>query len=118
MCKLEESGKSKVKASPRYTAEKYPELSPLLEAEGKKWFTPDLVIGNRVIDAKFPCPEPVVNTTGNQTLSQPSPSVTRTMSTPKEEDVYSKLPGIDSSETMKPEQAEESKGNCDCRSVQ
>ncbi len=114
----EEDKKSKIKASPRYTAEKYPELKPLLAQEGKSWFTPDIVIGSRVIDAKFPCPEKVANTTGNQTLSQPSPSVVRTMSTPKEEDIYPKLPGIDSSEPMKPEQAEESKGKCDCRSVQ
>jgi hypothetical protein len=114
---LEKSGKSKIKASPRYTAEKYPDLKPLLDSLEKKSLIPDIVIGNRVIDAKFPCdPEQVKNTTGSQKLSQPS-VVGKTMNTAKEDDIYPDLPGIDSSKPMKPDQAEKAKGNCDCRSV-
>lgn len=115
--KLEKSGKTKIKASPRYTAAEHPVLAGLLASLGKKSLIPDVVIGNRVIDAKFPCdPATVKNTTGSKKLSQPS-VVGKTMNTSKEDDIYTDLPGIKSSEAMKPDEAESKKGTCDCRSV-
>ena len=82
---------------------------------------PDTQVGSRVIDCKFPCPDPIKFTKGNNTLAQPSPTnVTgAAMLTQKDLD-YKNLPAQANSaavsrvDGMTPGDAAGKKGSCKC----
>jgi hypothetical protein len=79
---------------------------------------PDVMVGNHVIDCKFPCdPAKVKNTPPN--IAQPSISGSGTsMLTAKERDDYPQIPGNPTVEAMTPDDAAGKKGDCKCENLQ
>ena len=100
MKSLRKSGKP-IEASPRFKV-------------GGKLAIPDVKIGNRIIDAKFPCkkyvPSPL-NKSHLSDLSKPGTS----MMTVKEKKVYTKIKGVKKVSAMTPKDAAKKKGNCKCK---
>jgi hypothetical protein len=82
---------------------------------------PDIIVnGNTSIDAKFPCDVEGVKEKNKgikygDSAFYPSEKAGRTMEGFKEEEVYIRMKGIDSSRTMTPEMAEDEKHeDCKC----
>jgi hypothetical protein len=111
MHSLRKANDPKVKASPRYG----PNIS------GPNNFPvnaiPDTVVDGRVIDAKFPCDSNGIAPINNASHPSDMSVVGTEMLTPKETDVYSKLPGTRGDPTaMTPADAEKKKSDdCDCK---
>jgi hypothetical protein len=74
---------------------------------------PDVKIGDRVIDAKFPCKKTVPAPLKGKWPSDLSKSASD-MITVKEEDVYTDIPGVKKVEAMTPKEADAKKGSCKC----
>lgn len=92
------------------------QASPRIEDNGKL-LIPDTIVGSTVIDAKFPCPDPIKNTPPN--IAQPSPARSSdSMLGTKETVDYQNLDGVDDVEGMTPSEAEDEKGDCKCGKFQ
>ncbi len=82
---------------------------------------PDVMFGDRVIDAKFPCkkkvPAPLKGSKPGEGARWPS-DLTKTMDdmeTKKESDVYTDIKGVNKVEAMTPKEADQKKGACVCK---
>jgi hypothetical protein len=93
-------------ASPRYNVRGIP-----------RTLIPDVQIGDRVIDAKFPCPSPIKNTP--PIIAQPSGAGSGiAWLGKKEKEDYLEIDGVNSVEGMSPDDADKAKGNCKCGKFQ
>lgn len=96
-----EAKKAGIKASPRFPRPK------------KRTLIPDVMFGDRIIDAKFPCKKKVpapLNGKWGSDLTKTSAQ----MMTQKERTDYMKIPNVKKVEAMTPRDAAKKKGNCDC----
>lgn len=107
--KLTQTNKFKnIYASPRY---KVPGI--------KRVLIPDTIVGNTVIDAKFPCDPAKVHkagfTKGKGVKAYPSTSKAgSSMMTKKERREYKKIEGVKRVKAMTPSDAAKKKGKCKC----
>ncbi len=92
------------------------QASPRLTTQSGVAAIPDVVMGDRVIDAKFPCKKTVPAPLKGSWPSDLSKSASD-MITDKETDVYTDLKGIKKVEAMTPKEAAKKKGDCDCTYV-
>ena len=89
------------------------EASPQCFTSAGEKVIPDVKIGDRVIDAKFPCKKKVpapLNGKWASDLSKTGPD----MITDKENITYKTIPGVKKSEAMTPKDADAKKGACKC----
>lgn len=90
--------------------------SPRMETKSGIPAIPDVVIGDKVIDAKFPCKKKVPAPLKGSWTSD----LTKTASdmiTDKETDVYTDIDGVEKVKAMTPREAAKKKGDCDCTYV-
>ena len=90
------------------------EASPQCTTAAGDKAIPDVRIGDRVIDAKFPCKKKVpapLNGKWTSDLTKTGPD----MLTTKEEITYKTIPGVKKSEAMTPKDADGKKGKCTCK---
>ena len=80
---------------------------------------PDTQFGDRVIDAKFPCKgEDSIQNSATPVENKSADVTSATMDTKKEEEIYTKIPGVKKADPMTPKEAEAKKGECECKKVQ
>lgn len=105
---------------------RYPEIkaSPRCKVEGiGRPLVPDTLVGDRIIEAKFPCDpkklKPTFKTKEPKRLVQPSAAGSgQSKLTPKDKDEYKEIEGVQKVEGMTPDDAEKKKGDCDCQKIQ
>ncbi|MHB8474548.1 MAG: DUF4150 domain-containing protein [Gammaproteobacteria bacterium] len=88
------------------------EASPQCKV-GKQKVIPDIKIGDRVVDAKFPCKKTVPAPLKGKWPSDLTKTASD-MTTPKETDVYTKIPGVNKVDVKTPQEAAKEKGACEC----
>lgn len=100
-----------IKAEPTYTPE---DLVPGSEIDRN--LRPDIKIGNKVIDAKFPCDPDRPIPSGNKKFTYHSDSsVLGTSAITDKEDDYFDIPGVNDVTAMTPADAQKKKSDdCDC----
>lgn len=89
------------------------EASPQCKTAAGDKAIPDVRIGDRVIDAKFPCKKKVPAPL-NGKWSSDMTKTGKDMITDKEEIDYKTIPGVKKSEAMTPKDADAKKGSCKC----
>jgi hypothetical protein len=95
---------AKIKASPRFPPP--PKVTKLI---------PDVMFGDTVIDAKFPCKKPVPAPLKKKEHPSDLSKTAKQMLTDKEKFDYKKIPGVKKVNAMTPREAAVSKGDCKCK---
>ncbi|GGY36860.1 DUF4150 domain-containing protein [Pseudoduganella albidiflava] len=87
--------------------------SPRFPRPGKRTLIPDVMFGDRIIDAKFPCKKTVPAPLKGKWESDLTKTSAQMM-TQKERTDYKKIPGVKKVDAMTPRDAAKKRGDCKC----